>query len=311
MSFTKGAERAGVSPGALPPPPQVGEFCLQFLRAYPPAEPAPGTPRRYLPFPGPGKVALCRGGVGVPTLLDVDRGAGAALLGALRADGWGEELVYLGQLGPDACYAVSIPADTALPDAELEVLDLRSLYGRVPEAVYGLAGYATQVLGFRRQSRFCPVDGRSTEPEPNSWARRCPECGLTRYPPVSPAVLILVHDGADRILLAQKPGWGRRHSILAGFVEPGETLEECCYREALEEAGVTTTEFQYQGSQPWPFPHQLMVGFFCRHAAGEIRIDTAELERAEWFRFDALPQLPPPLSLSRQLIDRWTASRRT
>jgi NAD+ diphosphatase len=121
--------------------------------------------------------------------------------------------------------------------------------------------------------------------------------------------LILIHDGADRILLARKPGWGKRYSILAGFVEPGETLEECCYREALEEAAVITTGFEYAGSQPWPFPHQLMVGFNCRWQSGEIRIDETELEHADWFHVNDLPELPPPLSLSRQIIDRWVASR--
>jgi NAD+ diphosphatase len=119
----------------------------------------------------------------------------------------------------------------------------------------------------------------------------------------------LIHDGWDRILLARKPGWGKRYSILAGFVEPGETLEECCYREALEEAGVVTTDFEYAGSQPWPFPHQLMVGFSCLWQSGEIKIDETELEHADWFHASDLPELPPPLSLSRQIIDRWVASR--
>ncbi len=141
--------------------------------------------------------------------------------------------------------------------------------------------------------------------------RRCAQCGHERFPQVSPAVLILVHDGADRILLAHKPGWGDRYSILAGFVLPGESLEECVQREVEEEVGVRVTDLQYVGSQPWPFPHQLMIGFTARHRSGDIRIDTLELDHAAWFDANALPALPPPLSLSRQMIDAWKQAWQT
>lgn len=147
------------------------------------------------------------------------------------------------------------------------------------------------------------------EPMQKEWARRCSQCGHTRFPQVSPAVLILVHDGADRILLAHKPGWGPRYSILAGFVLPGESLEECVQREVDEEAGVQVTDLEYAGSQPWPFPHQLMIGFNAHYAGGDIRIDAEELDHAAWFDARELPPLPPPLSLSRQMIDAWHRTR--
>ena len=127
---------------------------------------------------------------------------------------------------------------------------------------------------------------------------------------------VLVHDGADRALLAHKPGWGKRYSILAGFVEPGESLEQCVVRETEEEIGVAVTDLVYVGSQPWPFPSQLMIGFTARCAASAdgddacLRLDEQELDHAAWFSANALPELPPPFSLSRQIIDAWTAGRR-
>ena len=115
-----------------------------------------------------------------------------------------------------------------------------------------------------------------------------------------------MHDG-PRLLLAQKPGWGTRWSILAGFVEPGESLEECVRREVKEEVGLKVDKAVYAGSQPWPFPHQLMVGFTARYASGDIAADGVELERAAWFTHGALPDLPPAVSLSRQMIDAWAS----
>jgi NAD+ diphosphatase len=281
----------------------VGAFTTGFLRSYPPAPKPPG-PTLYLPFRA-GDLVVARDGEGPARLLQGDSPALAELLPKDEA-----ATLYLGTLDGVPCvvFAVENAEETDLP-VGVAALSLRGLYGIVTEAEYGLAGYASQILRWRATSRFCPVDGTATESVENAWARVCPQCGYTFYPPVSPATLILVHDGGDRILLARKPGWGKRYSILAGFVEPGETLEECCYREALEEAGVLTTDFEYAGSQPWPFPHQLMVGFNCRWQSGDIKIDETELEHADWFDAHALPELPPPLSLSRQIIDRWVASR--
>lgn len=267
----------------------------RFQRAYPPLLPAsPDTPTLYLPFLG-GELVM---------------GAENLFLSALPHDFTvaNDDLLYLGILDGQACCAFAVSEETPLPDGYRKV-GLRSLYGNIGDQEYGLAGYASQLLGWQRISRFCGVCGSPTEKETGTWGRRCTACGHTFYPPVSPAVLALVHDGADRILLAQKSGWGKRYSILAGFVEPGESLEECAIREVAEEVGVDVTDVLYQGSQPWPFPHQVMVGFTARYTGGEIELEEAELSHAAWFRFDELPELPPPLSLSRQIIDRWIASR--
>ena len=286
----------------------IGAFTRTFQRIYPPAEKPEGR-TLYLPF-RQGELVAAGSKNESPRLLRDDRGDDREALESLLSPS-DASVLYLGMLDGMSCvtFAVEQPADAVPLPGNLSTRNLRALYGAVSEAEYGLAGYAAQVLRWRTISRFCPVDGSATESVADAWARVCPTCSYSFYPPVSPATLILVHDGGDRILLAKKPGWGTRYSILAGFVEPGETLEECCWREALEEAGVQTAGFEYWGSQPWPFPHQLMVGFSCRWVSGDIVIEAAELEHADWFRFDALPDLPPPLSLSRQLIDRWVASR--
>jgi NAD+ diphosphatase len=220
------------------------------------------------------------------------------------------DTLVLGSVNGVTYLTCEVSADVELP-ADWRAIDLRTLYGLVPEQDWQIAGYAAQVLHWERTSRFCSICGQPTEPMQLEWMRHCAHCDHDRYPQVSPTVLVLVHDGADRILLAHKPGWGDRYSILAEFVLPGESLEECVHREVEEEVGVHLTDLQYFGSQPWPFPHQLMIGFTARYESGDIRLDEQELDHAAWFDVNALPPLPPPLSLSRQMIDAWTLSRRT
>jgi NAD+ diphosphatase len=140
---------------------------------------------------------------------------------------------------------------------------------------------------------------------------RCPACGLSSYPRLAPAIIIAVvrrTDNGPRLLLARNhrfpPG---RYSVVAGFVEPGESLEECAEREVLEEVGIRIANLRYFGSQPWPFPHSLMVAFTAEYAGGAITLDGSEIADAGWFAADALPQLPPRMSIARRLID-WFAA---
>jgi NAD+ diphosphatase len=133
-------------------------------------------------------------------------------------------------------------------------------------------------------------------------ARACPSCRFTSYPPVSPAVMVLITRGRE-LLLARKSVWPPgRYSAIAGFVEPGEMLEDTVARETLEEVGVEVTNLQYFGSQPWPFPHSLMVAFTAEYAGREVKPDGVEIEEAAWFDAEALPNLPPSVSISRRLI---------
>jgi NAD+ diphosphatase len=137
---------------------------------------------------------------------------------------------------------------------------------------------------------------------------RCPACGLLAFPRLAPAVIVLIERDSGEALLAR----GRQfvipmYSCLAGFVEPGETLEEAVHREVREEVGVEIADVAYQSSQPWPFPHSLMIGFRARWAGGDIAIDEREILDAQWYRPDALPAIPPPMSIARRLIDGWLA----
>ena len=269
-----------------------------FIRAYPPAQAAPG-PALWLPFLKGEPLARTEG-----ETIRLHRGdrESVAMLDL-------SEPLYLGTLGGVPCLAAEADPDADIP-VGWAVTSLRTLFGSVSDPEYLLAGYASQMLYWRRTSGFCPVCGHRTEVRGGDWGRCCPNCGHAAYPHISPATLILIHDG-PRLLLAQKPGWGTRYSILAGFVEPNESLEDCVRRETSEEVGLEITDLAYAGSQPWPYPHQLMVGFTARYAGGEIVIDTAELERAAWFDVGALPDLPPPVSLSRQMIDAWVARQRS
>lgn len=269
----------------------------KFVRTYPPAQPAPG-PVYWLPFK--------KG-----DLLLQPQEQGAALLHGekelLAALAPGAAL-YLGTLDGVPCLACEVNPEAEVPEG-WKALGLRTLYGVLEEPAYGLAGYASQMLYWDRTSHFCSNCGHATGAMTGDWGKRCTNCGHVAYPHVTPAVLALVYDG-DKILLTHKPGWGSRYSIIAGFVEPGESLEDCVHREVEEEAGVQLTEPTYFASQTWPFPHQIMIAFMAKYTEGEVRPDETELDDAKWFHVDDLPDLPGSLSLSRQVIDAWIASRK-
>jgi len=217
-------------------------------------------------------------------------------------------LLHLGSFENTPILACELSPDTALPEA-WKAVSLRAAISLLSDPLYGVAGYASQALYWARTSAFCGTCGHTNGPLRQDLARTCPNCGHVAYPRVSPAVLVVIHDG-DQILLAKKPGWGKRYSIIAGFVDPQESLEECVHRETLEEVGLEVAEVQYLASQPWPFPHQLMVAFSAKFVGGTIRLEEDELEDAQWFHFSQMPELPPPISLSRQVIEAWVASRK-
>lgn len=287
----------------------------EFLRAYPPAVPAIG-PAYWLPFSQDQLIVEVNGTDknGKPQL-NLIKGEPEELQNLLQPL---TPPLLLGTLDGLPCLTCRVSPEMALPP-HLQIRGLRSLYGKLDETAYTLAGYAFQLVEWQRTSRYCPVCASLTEPMAGDWGRKCsnPACGYLRYPPLSPAVLVLIHDGGNNILLTHKQGWGEMYSLIAGFVEPGETLEGCVRREVLEEVGLVVEEIDttYAGSQPWPFPHQLMLGFMVRYQGeatdAAIRLDAHELDAAKWFSAKAMPSLPAPLSLSRQLIDEWleTTSR--
>lgn len=240
---------------------------------------------------------------GTPLVLAV-RGSTVCLHDADGADGVDGGL-FLGTLAGRHCWAVD--ADEAGDvDEDAFYADLFRLRATVDEVTWAVAGRAVQLVEWARTHRFCGRCGTPTEAQAKERARRCPACGLLAFPRLAPAVIALVERDDGRALLARNarfpmPMW----SCLAGFVEPGETLEAAVRREIKEEAGIDVGDVEYWGNQPWPFPHSLMIGFRARYAGGEIECDGEEIAEAAWFAPDDLPPIPPDLSIARWLIDDW------
>ena len=215
---------------------------------------------------------------------------------------------YLGRLEDVDCYAVEL--DPALePPREMVLEGLRALFGRLADEHYSIAGRAVQILLWDQTHRFCGRCGEPTVNAPAERAKLCPRCGLLNFPRLSPAVIMLIQRGDDQFLLARNRSFAEGFfSVLAGFVEPGESLEEAVAREVREEVGLDVSDIRYFGSQPWPFPHSLMIGFTTRYARGEIRPQADEIVEAAWFsRHGDLPRLPGKLSIARRLIDWFLA----
>jgi len=209
---------------------------------------------------------------------------------------------YLGTLRGYPCYSAELSQDTSVPEG-MSFRELRSLYSVVDEDIFLLAGKAVQIVSWDQTHQYCGRCGNKTHTLEDEWAKRCPECGLTSYPRLSPAVITAVIRD-DKILLSHNATFrGKLHSIIAGFVEPGETLEECVKREILEEVGIKVKNIKYFGSQPWPFPNSLMIGFTAEYESGEISVDEKEVVEAGWFDVNNLPELPSKISISREIID--------
>ncbi len=209
---------------------------------------------------------------------------------------------YLGLIGDTHCYSAECASDAMAPD-EMAFAGLRSLFGAVDDATFALAGRAVQIMDWDRSHQFCGRCGTRTEHKSGERSRACPACGQGHYPRVAPVAMALVRRG-DELLLARSPHFAPgMFSALAGFVEAGESLEQCLVREVREEVGVEVTNLRYFQSQPWPFPHSLMVAFHCDYAGGEIVPQEGEIEAADWFRVNRLPVLPNRMSIARRLID--------
>lgn len=208
----------------------------------------------------------------------------------------------VGTLDGFRCIAAGVEPEVEAPEG-MEFRELRGLIGEVDEEFFWMAGRAKQIVGWNRTHRFCGRCGARTVMSDVELAMECPVCGLISYPRISPAAIMLVtHE--NKMLLARSPHFPPgRYSTLAGFVEPGESIEQTVRREVREEVGVEVGNIRYFGSQSWPFPNSLMLGFIAEYAGGEIHRDPEEIEDARWFSADDLPVLPPRLTIARQMIE--------
>ncbi len=230
-------------------------------------------------------------GASLPGHADLDRLGGNPL-----------RRLYLGTLGERACYAFEYGAEAQAPQ-DMLWQGLRALYGKLDDSLFALAGRALQFVDWDRTHQFCGRCGTPTRHRAHERARECAACALIAYPRIAPAVMCLVRRG-QALLLARSPHFPPgMYSALAGFVEPGESLEQGLAREVLEETGIRIANPRYFASQPWPFPHSLMIAYVADHAGGEITPAPDEIEDAQWFALDALPKLPNRISIARRLID--------
>jgi NAD+ diphosphatase len=219
-----------------------------------------------------------------------------------------ENVLVIGSLEGVPCYAASL-APTSSPPQGVRLFGLRELFNLIDDELFWIAGRAAQLLRWERINRFCGGCGKPTHPAPDEHAMICGECDLKVFPTVAPAIIVAVVK-EDSILLARAHRFPPDlYSVIAGFVEPGETLEQCVVREVREETGITVGGIRYFGSQSWPFPNSLMIAFTAEYAGGEIHRGEDEIADAGWFSRENMPAIPSRISVARKLIDWFLSTR--
>ena len=209
---------------------------------------------------------------------------------------------FLGYYLNRPCFALSA---SGRPAEGYHAVGLRGLLGRTPQSLFYLAGRAQQIIEWHDTHQFCGRCGTRMEDHNFDRAKECPSCNLINYPRLSPSIIVLVTKG-DEMLLARNANWPTgMYSTLAGFVEAGESIEQTLHREVLEEVGLKVKNLEYFGSQSWPFPNSLMLGFHAEYDSGEIVCQEGEIADAQWFRPDNLPQIPPKTAISGWLIQEF------
>lgn len=212
-----------------------------------------------------------------------------------------ESAQYIGMLHEKECFVAYVDNDT-IPN-EFSWKKVRPLYGNMEDQSFWFACRAFHIKNWMKTSKFCGCCGIRMNVSEQEIAMKCPSCGHIVYPRISPAIIVAVTKG-DQILLARSNRFPpNRYSVIAGFVEPGESLEDCVQRELKEEVGIEVHSIKYFGNQPWPFPDSLMIAFTAKCSTEEITIDNQEIVEAGWFSAHNLPDIPDKLSVARKLID--------
>jgi NAD+ diphosphatase len=208
---------------------------------------------------------------------------------------------YLGEYLGHSCFSFELEHSFIELDA-VRFHELRKLRGILDDPIASLAARAVHVMEWDKKTQFCGVCGTRTVQRAHERSKECPECGLLMFPKISPAIIVLIEKD-DKILMARSPHFPEGlYGLIAGFVEPGESIEEAVVREVYEEVGIFIKDIEYFGSQPWPYPDSLMIGFTAKYSHGEICVDNVEIEDAGWFTKDELPSVPGTDSISGQLV---------
>ncbi len=209
--------------------------------------------------------------------------------------------IYLGTLQEHPCYAAEVEESNYPQDWSF--MDLRSAYSFLEEDIYLLGGRAIQIINWDKNHQFCGKCGTPTETMDTEMAKFCPECGFTSFTRLSPAVITAIIKEGKLLMAKHTYHRSNMYGLIAGFVEAGETLEEAVQRETMEEVGLKVKNVKYFGSQPWPFPHSLMIGFTAEYESGDIEVDGEEIAHAKWFEVNDLPEIPSKISIAGELID--------
>jgi NAD+ diphosphatase len=215
---------------------------------------------------------------------------------------------FLGYWSDQPCFASALTSETELDAMRYQRGSLYHILGRVDDVLFALAGRAAQVLDWERDHQFCGRCAQPMEVDQQERAMRCAPCKIMNYPRIAPCVIVLVTRGEEMLLARNVNFPGQMYSTLAGFIEAGESAEDTLIREVKEEVGVDVHNLRYFQSQSWPFPNQLMLGFFAEYAGGDIVCDPSEIADAQWFHYRDMPQTPPPSSISGQLIQHYMQS---
>jgi len=215
---------------------------------------------------------------------------------------------FLGYWEDQPCFALEIDERDELDPVRYERGSLYRMLGQFDDQLFALAGRALQLLAWEQDHQFCGRCGRKMHAHAVERAMHCTACGTINYPRIAPCIIVLVTRGEELLLAHNARFPGPMYSTLAGFIEAGETAEETLVREVREEVGIDVGGLQYYQSQSWPFPNQLMLGFFAEYRGGDIVCDQVEIDDAQWFHYQNLPVIPPPASVAGQLIRQYVST---